>query len=79
MTEGAGIPLGPAVEGANRNDFKLVRQTLESIPVSRPEPTPEEPQGLCLDKGGMTTTKCARWSPSSATPPPFGPAAKKRR
>jgi transposase len=40
-----------AVEGANRNDFKMARQTIESIPVERPEPTEEEPQGMCLDKG----------------------------
>jgi putative transposase len=40
-----------AVEGANRNDMKMVRETLESIPVERPEPTLEAPQGLCLDKG----------------------------
>ena len=40
-----------AVDGANRNDFKMVRATLESIPVRRPEPTPDAPQGLCLDKG----------------------------
>ena len=46
-----GIPLGLAVEGANRNDMKLVRETVESIPVERPEPTPQEPQGMCLDKG----------------------------
>jgi transposase len=39
------------VDGANRPDMKLVRQTLESIPVERPEPTADEPQGLCLDKG----------------------------
>ena len=31
--------------------MKMVRETLESIPVERPEPTPDEPQGLCLDKG----------------------------
>ena len=31
--------------------MKLVRETLESIPVERPEPTPEQPQGMCLDKG----------------------------
>ncbi len=31
--------------------MKMVRETLESIPVERPEPTPEQPQGLCLDKG----------------------------
>jgi transposase len=40
-----------AVDGANRNDFKLARETIESIPVERPEPTEEDPQNLCLDKG----------------------------
>jgi transposase len=45
------VPIGVAVDGANRNDFKMVRATLESIPVRRPEPTPDAPQGLCLDKG----------------------------
>jgi putative transposase len=40
-----------SVEGANRNDFKMARQTLESVPIPRPEPTAGEPQGLCLDKG----------------------------
>ena len=39
------------MDGANRNDMKLVRATLESIPVERPAPTADEPQGLCLDKG----------------------------
>jgi len=39
------------VAGANRNDFKLVRETLESIPVERPDTGPGQPQGLCLDKG----------------------------
>ena len=37
--------------GANRNDFKLARATLASVPIERPAPTPEAPQGLCLDKG----------------------------
>ena len=40
-----------AVEGANRNDFKMARQTIESIAVKRPKPTKKKPQGLCLDKG----------------------------
>jgi transposase len=31
--------------------MKLVKATLESIPIERPEPSPEAPQGLCLDKG----------------------------
>ncbi len=39
------------VAGANRTDVKLARATLESIPIARPEPTSEDPQGLCLDKG----------------------------
>jgi len=39
-----------AVAGANRPDGKLVEETLDSIPVERPEPTAEDPQGLCLDK-----------------------------
>lgn len=51
LTDGGGVPLGVAVEGAHRNDFKMARATLESVPIPRPEPTPEEPQGLCLDKG----------------------------
>ena len=51
LTEAAGIPIGLAIEGANKVDFKLVRQTIASIPLCRPEPTPEWPQGMCLDKG----------------------------
>ena len=39
------------MDGANRNDMKLVEETLASIPADRPEPTPERPQGMCLDKG----------------------------
>jgi len=45
------VPLGVAVAGANRPDFQLARETLSSVPVEWPEPTPEEPQGLSLDKG----------------------------
>ena len=43
--------MGLAVEGANRPDMKMVEETLDSIPVERPEPTAEAPQGLCLDLG----------------------------
>jgi transposase len=31
--------------------MKLVRSTLQSLLVERPEPPAEHPQGLCLDKG----------------------------
>ena len=40
-----------AHDGANRNDHKLLKGTLDSIPIERPKPTLERPQGLCLDKG----------------------------
>jgi transposase len=51
LTEASGIPIGLAVDGANRNDFKMVRETITSIPIERPRPTAQEPQGMCLDKG----------------------------
>jgi putative transposase len=51
LTDGGGIPIGLAVEGANRNDFKMARATLASISIARLEPTPDKPQGMCLDKG----------------------------
>jgi putative transposase len=51
LVEAHGIPVGLAVEGANRHDKKVAEATLESIPVDRPEPTQESPQGMCLDKG----------------------------
>jgi len=51
LTDGAGVPLGVAVAGANRPDYQLARETLESVNVDWPEPSLEEPQGLSLDKG----------------------------
>ena len=51
LTDGRGVPLGAAIGGANRNDHKLMRPTLEAIPVRRPKPTRRRPQHLCLDKG----------------------------
>jgi transposase len=44
------VPIGLDHDGANRNDHKLLRGTLDSIPIERPKPTPERPQGICLDK-----------------------------
>src|SRR3954467_2905582 len=37
LTEAAGVPVGLAVEGANRHDKTVAEATLESIPVERPE------------------------------------------
>ena len=45
------MPIGLAVDGANRNDFKLTRETIENMAVERPDATPDAPQGMCLDKG----------------------------
>jgi transposase len=45
------MPIGLAVDGANRHDMKLVRTTIEHIVVERPKPTARQPQGMCLDKG----------------------------
>ncbi|MGC9084359.1 MAG: IS5 family transposase [Anaerolineae bacterium] len=51
LTEGRGIPIAVAVEGANRHDMKLVEPTLAAMVIERPEPTDQAPQHLCLDKG----------------------------
>jgi putative transposase len=40
-----------AHDGANRHDLKLLEPTLDSIPIERPEPSEQSPQGLCLDRG----------------------------
>jgi putative transposase len=45
--DGAGGPLSVVVAGANVNDFKLLRETIESAVVARPACR----QHLCLDKG----------------------------
>jgi len=51
LVEGHGLPIAVAVEGAHRHDMKLTEATLEEIVVERPEPTEEDPQNMCLDKG----------------------------
>jgi len=51
LTDARGVPLGAVIDGANRNDHKLMRRTLAAIPVRRPRPTRYRPQHLCLDKG----------------------------
>lgn len=45
------MPIGLVVDGANRHDMKLTEATLASVVIERPEPSPEHPQNLCLDKG----------------------------
>jgi hypothetical protein len=51
LTDGQGVPLGLAVDGAHRHDVTMTRAPLERIAVERPDTPPEAPPGLCLDKG----------------------------
>ena len=68
IVEADGGPLGIVVAGANVHDTKLLKQTIESIVVERPEPTARSPQHLCLDKGydnptGHQTVKEENYTP----------------
>ena len=51
LVEASGVPVGLAVAGANQNDFKLVAETLQSLPVSRPEPRAEAPRASLPGQG----------------------------
>jgi putative transposase len=51
LVEAGGGPLAVCISGANVNDATLLKATLESVVVERPEPTEEAAQHLCLDKG----------------------------
>lgn len=51
LTEGKGVPLAVVLSGANTHDIKLLEETLDSIVILRPLPSPEHPQNLCLDAG----------------------------
>lgn len=51
LTDGRGVPLAVAIEGANVHDQKLVTATFDSLPIRRPKPQPRRRQHLCADKG----------------------------
>ena len=51
LTDGYGIPLGLAVDGANRHDKKMAERTIESIVIGRPQPSSDNPQNMLMDKG----------------------------
>jgi len=51
VTDARGEVIGFAVAGANRNDHLLLSETLDALAAPRPEPTPQNPQNVCLDKG----------------------------
>jgi putative transposase len=51
LTDGGGVPIGLAGDGAHRHDFTMARAPIERMAVERPDPSPDRPQGLCLDTG----------------------------
>jgi putative transposase len=51
LVEKDGGPLAVAIAGANVPDSKLLDATIRAIVLERPEPEPDYPQHLCLDKG----------------------------
>ena len=51
LIDGRGVPVAGVLDGANCNDHKLMRETLDAIALPRPKPASDRPQHLCLDKG----------------------------
>jgi putative transposase len=49
LSDGHGLPLAIAVDGANVHDNRLAAPTLDSIVIARKTPSEEAPQHLCLD------------------------------
>jgi putative transposase len=51
LVEADGGPLAITIAGANMPDARLLEATIDAIVLKRPEPEPDFPQHLCLDKG----------------------------
>ena len=51
LVEADGGPLAITIAGANVPDAQLLQGTIDAIVLERPEPEPDFPQHLCLDKG----------------------------
>jgi putative transposase len=51
LVEGDGGPLAVVVAGANVPDAHLLKATIEAVVLERPQPEPDFPQHLGLDKG----------------------------
>ena len=60
LTDGAGIPLAVAVEGANRHDSRLLVATLDGLVIARPAAEGEE-----SDSHPPTTSTCAWTRPTT--------------
>jgi len=86
LTDGAGIPLAVAVEGANRHDSKLLVATLDGLVVARPDPGEEEEeeeegyseQHLCLD-AAYDSEEVREELEARSYKPHISPADKKKR
>jgi putative transposase len=50
LVDADGGPLAAVVAAANVHDTKLLAATLDAVVVPRPQPMPDAPQHLCLDK-----------------------------
>jgi putative transposase len=50
LVEADGGPLAITIAGANVPDAQLLDATIKAIVLERPEPEPDFPQHLCLDK-----------------------------
>lgn len=68
IVEADGGPVGIVLAPANVHDAKLLKATIESIVVQRPEPTSKNPQHLCLDKGYDNPTGRAAAASDGHTP-----------
>jgi putative transposase len=68
IVEADGGPLGVVVAPANVHDCKLLEKTIDAIVVERLEPTEQEPQHLCLDKGYDNPTGHAAAEKANYTP-----------
>jgi putative transposase len=51
LVEADGGPLAITIAGANVPDAHLLATTIDAVVLERPEPEPDFPQHLCLDKG----------------------------
>ncbi len=83
LTDGRGIPLAVAVEGANRHDSKLLVATLDGLVVARPAPPEEEldlwqQQHLCLD-AAYDSKEVREELEERSYEPHISPADKKKR
>jgi putative transposase len=51
LVEDKGVPLAIEVGPAHRHEVKMLAATLDGVVVARPEPSEQDKQILCLDKG----------------------------